>query len=119
MWTTMRAAALALGALLMLAASCASNTPTLPPGDVTILTGPKFWTGVPERPWADAVAVKQGRVVALLEAGDAARFAGQGVEVRRLSGRLATPGLVDAHAHIHGFGALEQQADLLGAQSLD
>jgi hypothetical protein len=119
MSNTMRAAALALGALLMLAASCASNAPTLPPGDVTIFTGPKFWTGLTERPWADAIAVKQGRVVALLDAADAARFAGQGVEVRRLSGRLATPGLVDAHAHIHGFGALEQQADLLGAESVD
>jgi hypothetical protein len=73
---------------------------------------------MPDRPYAEALAVQQGRIVALLDDEAVKRHAAHGVEVRRLSGRLASPGLVDAHAHIHGYGAMRQQVDLTGTGTL-
>jgi hypothetical protein len=102
----------------MLAGACSSGNQDLPPGDVTIFTGPRFWTGLDETPYVDGLAVQRGRIVALLDAPEIKVRAAQGVEVRRLSGELATPGLVDAHAHIHGYGSLRQQVDLTGTTTL-
>jgi predicted amidohydrolase YtcJ len=61
----------------------------------------------------DAVAVRDGRVVAL---GQAARaLAGAGTEIVDLRGRLLVPGFQDAHVH-PVFGGLElSQCDLTGA----
>lgn len=115
-WTVRRA--VCLGVLLMTAASCSTDEPQLPPGDVTLLVGPRFWTGLHERPWAHGVAVQEGRVVALLDREGVGRAAARGVEIRRLAGELATPGLVDAHAHIHPFGAMQQEVDLTGVRTL-
>lgn len=50
-------------------------------------------------PWADAVAVKDGRIVAVGDSAAVAPFAGPGTEIVDLEGRFMMPGVLDLHAH--------------------
>ena len=67
-------------------------------GDLLLVNG-RVLTMDPTRPEATAVAIRQGRVVAVGSDNEAREAAGPRVEVIDLRGRLATPGLNDAHAH--------------------
>ena len=89
------------------------------PADL-ILTGGHVVTldeAVPAAP-ATAVAVREGRVLAV--GSDAAVEALAGPRTRRLALRGATvlPGLTDAHLHVEGLGASLEQLDLAGVPSL-
>lgn len=68
------------------------------------LVGGRVWTGNPEQPWAEAVAVSGDRIVAVGST-DAIRAQG-GAETRvvELKSRLVTPGFSDAHTHFIGGG---------------
>ncbi|HEX9898090.1 MAG TPA: amidohydrolase, partial [Candidatus Methylomirabilis sp.] len=59
----------------------------------------RILTGNPSRPWAEALLVRDNRVVAV-GSNDEIRAARSGAaQVFELPGRLVTPGLVDAHLH--------------------
>jgi predicted amidohydrolase YtcJ len=60
-----------------------------------ILTNGKVWTGDPKRPWAEAVKIEGGRIVAV---GSNAEIGKEGSLVD-LKGRLAVPGFIDNHTH--------------------
>ncbi len=60
-------------------------------GDITIKNA-RIWTGDSEQPWATAMTVRNGRIVAL----DADKPAGR---VYDLKGRLVVPGMWDSHTH--------------------
>ncbi len=87
-------------------------------GDVTILTGVRFWTGDPERPFAEGLLVEEGRIRALLSREEIPRALAHGGKVVQLPGKLAVPGLVDAHGHLLGYGLARRRADLVGARTL-
>ena len=74
--------------------------------------GPVF-TGDPDRPRATAVGIRNG-VVRYVgdDAGDARNAAGPGAERIDLAGRLATPGLNDAHTHPIYYGGQLANVDL-------
>lgn len=80
-------------------------------GDITI-TNARIWTGDKTRPWADAVTVKDGKIVAL----DARSPQGRVVDA---GGRLVVPGLWDAHTHPHAPYVLNspEAPTLFGAKS--
>jgi hypothetical protein len=65
----------------------------------TVLSGARVYTVNPSQPWAQAVAIRDGRIVYVGE--DAGAQAWIGLRTRRhdLGGRLVLPGLVDAHTH--------------------
>ncbi len=110
-------ARLALLAILMISLSSCVPSDT-PDGPVDVFVGPQFVTGDAERPVVYGLAVAEGRVVALLEREDVAKWASRGATLRQLPGEYAVPGLVDAHAHILGYGATLSRVDLVGANSL-
>jgi predicted amidohydrolase YtcJ len=66
--------------------------------DLLFLNG-KVYTLDPDQPWATAVAVGDGRIVAV--GSDREVLAHRGAETRvvDLGGRLLMPGLIDAHVH--------------------
>ncbi|MFD4576321.1 amidohydrolase [Streptomyces sp. NPDC058417] len=70
----------------------------MPTADL-IVTGARARTLDPERPWAAAVAVRDGVVAAVGEESDVRDWRGPGTEVVRLGGGHLVPGLVDAHSH--------------------
>lgn len=79
-----------------------------------ILTGGRIWTGDSTAPYAEAVAVRNGKFIAVGNDADALRHRGAATRVIALGGRFATPGFIDNHTHFNQAGAL-----LLGANLLD
>ena len=64
-----------------------------------ILTGGRVYTGNPEHPWAEAIAVAGGRILAVGQTEDVAALAAPHTVVRELDGGCVMPGLIDAHNH--------------------
>src|SRR5262245_4134865 len=68
------------------------------PADL-ILEQARIYTVDPAKPWAEAVAIKDGRIVYVGDAAGVAAWAGPRTVRHRLDRRLVLPGLVDAHTH--------------------
>jgi predicted amidohydrolase YtcJ len=83
--------------------------------DLLILGAP-VWTGDPARPWADAVAVRAGRVAAAGPEREVAALASPATRVLRLDGGLVVPGFADAHVHTAAGGLELAQCDLHGVE---
>jgi predicted amidohydrolase YtcJ len=66
----------------------------------------------------EALLVDKGRVVATGSHADMAKRA-DGANVLDGKGRTLLPGLIDAHGHVMGLGAMTMQADLTATTSLD
>jgi len=64
-----------------------------------ILTDAQVRTMDPARPFAQALAIAGGRIVAVGTAGDVGALAGPGTRVVRLHGKALMPGLIDSHTH--------------------
>ena len=64
-----------------------------------ILTGGKFFTVDDQQPWAEAVAIKDGRFLYVGGEAGVAEFAAESTRKTDLAGRLVIPGIVDGHTH--------------------
>jgi predicted amidohydrolase YtcJ len=84
----------------------------------TILTGAHVRTLDPDRPSASAVAVKDGRIVAVGDARDVRDWRGAHTEIVDLAGATLTPGLVDGHSHPVLGMEMAQGIDLSGCTNL-
>jgi predicted amidohydrolase YtcJ len=99
----------ALHALLALLAPAA-----LPAQDADLIVrNARIWTGDSTRRFADALAVRGERLVAV--GGDAEVAAHRGARTRVIDagGRFVTPGFIDDHTHFNQAGALLLGANLL------
>lgn len=76
---------------------------TQPRADV-ILTNGRFWTGLPGQPWAEAVALRGERIIAVGSGPDILKLAASDTHVVSLGGKLALPGFTDSHTHFFGGG---------------
>jgi len=83
----------------------------------TILLNGLLWTGDVQLPYAEALAVDGGRIVAV----------GSSAEIMReysspncidLQGRRLLPGLHDSHMHLIGTGMMLRTVDLIGCKSI-
>jgi predicted amidohydrolase YtcJ len=81
-----------------------------------LIVGAPVWTGDPARPWADAVAVRAGRVAAAGPEPEVAALRGPATRVLRLDGGLVVPGFADAHVHTAAGGLELAQCDLHGVE---
>jgi predicted amidohydrolase YtcJ len=75
-----------------------SNAPMAEAAD-TVYTNGRIYTVNEAQPWAEAVAIKSGKFIAVGSADDIAAVTGDTTKVVDLAGAFAMPGLVD----IHGF----------------
>ncbi|WP_294392647.1 amidohydrolase [uncultured Sphingomonas sp.] len=85
------------------AIACASVTTCLPaqgaaPADL-ILTGARVYTVDDAKPWAEAVAVRAGRIVAVGTVRQVAAYRGPATRMVDLHGRFLMPAFGDAHVH--------------------
>ena len=76
-----------------------------------ILTGGRVWKGK-ALGFDEALAIADGKVLATGSNADIAALAGPDTSVIELNGRLATPGLYDAHLHLHMYGISMAELDL-------
>ena len=83
-----------------------------------VFVGGGVYTLDPARPWAAAVAVRNGRIVHVGGEAETRELAGPGTEVIDLAGRMLLPGFQDAHAHPLLGGTERLQCDLSGSQTL-
>jgi len=82
--------------LVALALGCTSA----PDGDVDlILTNGRIYTLEAAQPWVEAVAIAGGEFTFLGSTTEALERRGPSTEVRDLEGRMAMPGIYDAHVH--------------------
>ncbi|WP_351232400.1 amidohydrolase [Streptomyces sp. NPDC002133] len=76
-------------------------------GPDLILHNAAVYTVDPDRPWASAVAVADGRVVAVGSDDEVLPLAKERTVVRDLGGRMMMPGIVDGHSHLMLGGAAD------------
>lgn len=86
-----------LGVLAFVLAACSNS-------DAVIYSGGDILTMNASQPTAEALAVKDGKILAVGGLSDVKSVAGNGAEMRDLEGKTLIPGLIDAHGHF-GFGA--------------
>lgn len=75
----------------------------------TVFTNAKVYTVNKAQPWAEAVAVKGGKIVFVGSSADAASYIGDGTTTTDLNGQMLLPGFVSGHDHLiaanwMGFG---------------
>ncbi len=71
-------------------------------------------------PWAEAVAVRGGSIVAVGSDDDVTSLIGHGTEVIDAGGRLILPGIIDSHNHVRlGSNELVGVASLFDATTLE
>jgi predicted amidohydrolase YtcJ len=92
--------------------------PAPPPADL-VITAATVITLDAARPRAAAVAVREGRIVAVGNAADMKPFLGPDTRRLPFKGATVVPGLGDAHAHVEGIGDALEIIDLVGAASLE
>ncbi len=83
-----------------------------------ILFNGRIYTVNPAQPWAEAVAIRDERIVAVGSNEEIARLAGAATRRIDLGGRLVLPGLVDSHIHFLSGSLSLSQLDLNGAASV-
>ena len=97
---------------LIVVASCCLTQAAAPPADRIIHGGP-IVTVNPRQPSADAVAVADGRIVAVGTKADVLRLAGPRTQLTDLGGRTLVPGFIDGHSHF--FTCIDVQVQALCA----
>jgi predicted amidohydrolase YtcJ len=84
-----------------------------------ILTEAKITTMDDARPDAGALAIKDGRILAVGEPSAVEALAGPHTRTLRLGGRRAIPGINDTHNHLMSTGAVLNDVSLYDARSID
>src|ERR687888_1634883 len=83
-----------------------------------ILRGDVF-TVDPRRSWAEALAVRDGRILAVGSANEVDALAGAGTQTVDLPGQLILPGFQDSHVHPPHAGLERMRCDLNEARGPD
>ncbi|MFN8652214.1 MAG: amidohydrolase [Gemmatimonadales bacterium] len=107
--------AAAAGALALLGCTLERRAPVVP-ADLVLRHG-VIYTMSPARTWADAVAIRDGRVVYVGEDPGVDKFIGLSTSVIDLGGRLVLPGFQDSHAHPISAGLELGEASLYTAKT--
>ena len=74
--------------------------------DDVVLFHAKIFTGAPEHPYADAMAIRDDKIVAVGNLGDVSKTVASSAKFIDLKGDFLMPGLIDSHCHAVGGGLL-------------
>jgi predicted amidohydrolase YtcJ len=108
--------AAALIVLVLLGAQVASQAPQAQPADL-ILRGGKIVTLDGTTPEAQALAARNGVVVAIGTNAAVARYAGPATQIIELNGQLAIPGFIEGHGHFTNIGNAKLGLELMPTRS--
>lgn len=100
------------------AAACAASPPPDTLAADLVLRGGKVFTADAAGTIHEALAVREGRIVAAGSDRTVERFIGPETRVIDLDGKLVTPGFNDAHIHFAPGGVSMLEVELYGASSL-
>ncbi len=88
------------------------------PAADTVIWGGPIYTDDDAHPTAQAVAVREGRIIYVGDRAGANALVGAATKVIDLKGATLFPGFTDAHAHLREIGARELELNLEGSASL-
>jgi predicted amidohydrolase YtcJ len=94
----LRVAVQSLLLLSLAAAPSRSQGRMVEPADIIVVHG-RVYTEDPKQPWAQAVAIYKGKIVAVGDDPVIERMRGMGTKVINAGGKLVLPGFVDCHVH--------------------
>lgn len=100
-----------LGVFLL---SCSSEKAA--PADL-IFTNGIIYTVNEDQPKAEAVAVKDGMILAVGSTQEIKKHKNENTEIIDLGGATMTPGFIESHAHLMGIGYNKLELDLMYAKS--
>jgi hypothetical protein len=88
-------------AVLVALAGCATAPKPVPDTEAATLAviNARVWTGDVRRPWAEAVAARGERLIAVGSNDEVSRVSGSGTRVIDAKGQMLVPGFNDAHIH--------------------
>jgi predicted amidohydrolase YtcJ len=92
------------------------STDSLVKADLVLLGGTVI-TIDPDYPEAEAVAVREGRIVAVGSNDDISALTGPDTEIIELAGRTVMPGFIEGHGHFLGLGNARMILDLQPTRS--
>ncbi len=69
------------------------------------------------KPDAEAIAIREGKILYVGTAEEAARYAGESTRTLDAGDATVIPGLIDSHTHVAGLGELESQVSLFGVKT--
>ena len=107
----------ALPLLFCVAAFTRAQGRIVEPADIIVVHG-HVYTENPKQPWAQAVAIYRGKIVAVGDDPEIERRRGMGTKVINAGGKLVLPGFVDCHIHFMEGALGLTQVDLNGAESV-
>ncbi|MDX1671252.1 MAG: amidohydrolase [Balneolaceae bacterium] len=82
-----------------------------------ILTDASIWTANDQQPRAEAMAVKNDKILAVGNSERILRYRDEKSEIVELEGRFICPGFIDAHIHLIAGGFQLQSVDLRDAEA--
>lgn len=85
--------------------------------DLVLLNG-NVLTMNPSQPHANAVAIKNGKIIQVGTDEEVSKLIGESTRVIRLRGKTVVPGLIDTHIHVADFGRILTWIDLGDADSV-
>jgi hypothetical protein len=89
----------------------------VPPADILIVHG-KIYTADEKHPWADTVAIRQGKIEAVGTEQVVGRLRGIGTKIIDAGGKLILPGFTDCHVHFLDGSLSLGQINLEGATNV-
>jgi predicted amidohydrolase YtcJ len=102
-------------AMLALSLSVALASGPAPTADTIIAHG-KVYTGNRDQPWADAIAIHDGKIIAVGDEETITKLRADTTKVIDASGHLVLPGFVDCHVHFISGSLGLGRAKLAGAK---
>lgn len=103
--------------ILLCAASLLLSACSVPSAPDTIYTNGAIWTGASDHPWAEALAITDGQLVAVGDATTVEALQGTSTEVVDVEGHFVVPGFIDNHTHFMNGGFQLASVDLRSADS--
>ncbi|SNS43104.1 hypothetical protein SAMN06295967_109109 [Belliella buryatensis] len=100
---------------LMLLFSCGNQKDS---ADKVFING-IIYTVEDDQPTAEAVAIKDGIILAVGSQAEIEAYIGKDTETIDLQGKTMTPGLIESHAHLMGIGYNKLDIDLMYVKSYD
>ena len=92
----------------------------MPPPPLTSSSAAAPWRpSTPSTPWAEALAIADGWIVAVGSDEELGAYIGTETEVVELNGRFVAPGFIEGHGHYMSLGNSKTILDLKGAANWD
>jgi predicted amidohydrolase YtcJ len=107
---------IAVSAMMMVVVALVSCGGGVPMADKILVNG-KIWTVDPIRPWAEAVAVRDHKILAVGTTSDIKKTAGRTTEIIDLKNAFVLPGFIDSHVHFINGGLSLMSVQLREAKS--